>query len=205
MKRSILIAITVFVGIFCIGVKAQSPAPPGAGDRNIGDRSIKDRSIELERVDREMHKSGKSTEEPSKMNFTQIKEDFEQIQVVFDTGIVKTYQISNPMDYKKISDSASELKDRASRLRSNLFPDRPKKGKDKKEDPAIVPLAGAPAEVVKNLIVSLNGSLASFVASPIFQTSSKVVDPKVSEEARLNLETIIAQSSQLSDEAGKLK
>jgi hypothetical protein len=202
MNRLFLFA-AAFIFAFCASASAQLP-PPGAGDKNLSDRNIKDRSIELERIDREMRKSDKSGETTAKMNFEQIKEDFEQIQVVFDTGIVKTYQMTNPMDYKKISASASELKDRATRLRSNLFPDRPKKEKDKKANPVIVPLVGAPAEVVKNLIVSLNGSLASFVASPIFQTTNKVVDPKASEAARLDLENIIAQSGQLSDEAGKL-
>src|SRR6266700_7375211 len=131
MKRLIPIVAVLSVAVSCFGVKAQSTAPPGAGDKNIGDRTIKDRSIELERVDREMRKSDKASEATKKMDFAQIKEDFEQIQVIFDSGIVKTYQMTNPMDYKKISDSASELKDRATRLRSNLFPDRPKKGKDK--------------------------------------------------------------------------
>ncbi|MEP6848161.1 MAG: hypothetical protein ABI999_04840 [Acidobacteriota bacterium] len=203
MKRLMPTAAVLLAGIFYVGANAQSPAPPGAGDRNIGDRSIKDRSIELERVDREMRKADKAAE-TSKMNFAQIKEDFEQIQVLFDSGIVKTYQMTNPMNYGKISDSASELKDRATRLRSNLFPDRPKKAKDKKDDAPIVPLVGAPAEVVKNLIINMNGTLASFVASPIFQ-NAKVIEPKVSEQARVDLENIIAQSTQLSEEAGKLK
>jgi len=161
----------------------------------------------MERVKRDMEKDDAASKDKQKtepMNFAQIKEDFEQIQVVFDKGIVNTYQTSNPMNYTKIADSATELKDRATRLRSNLFPDRPKKAKDKKEDAEYVPLTGAPAQVVKNLIVNLNDSLSTFVASPIFQ-NAKVVDPKESEKARLNLETIIAQSNQLSVEAGKMK
>src|SRR5258708_33091330 len=104
MKRLIPIAAALSVAVFCFGVKAQSPAPPGAGDKNIGDRTIKDRSIELERIDREMRKSDKPSEETTKMNFAQIKEDFEQIQILFDTGIVKTYQTTDPMNYGRISD-----------------------------------------------------------------------------------------------------
>jgi hypothetical protein len=205
MNRLILLAPVVLTFAFCVSVRGQaSPAPPGAGDRNAGDRNIKDRSIELERIDREMHKSDKPSETTAKVNFAQIKEDFEQIQVVFDKGIVNTYQTSNPMNYAKIADSATELKDRATRLRSNLFPDRPKKSKEKKDEVEYVPVSGAPADVIKNLIVNLNSSLSTFVASPIFQ-NAKVVDPKESEKARLNLETIIAQSAQLSEEAGKLK
>jgi len=204
MNRLILLAPFALTFAFGLSVLGQSPAPPGAGDRNAGDRNIKDRSIELERIDREMHKSDKPSEATAKVNFAQIKEDFEQIQVVFDKGIVTTYKMSNPINYAKISESASELKDRATRLRSNLFPDRQKKSKDKKDDVAYVPVAGAPSEVVKNLIDNLNDSLSTFIASPIFQ-NAKVVDPKESEKARLNLETIIAQSTQLEQEAGKVK
>jgi hypothetical protein len=181
-----------------------NPAPPGAGDRNINDGSIKDRSNELERVDREMRKSGKAAEPTAKVNFAQIKDDFEQIQVVFDKGVVETYRTSNPMNYSKIADSATELKDRATRLRSNLFPDVSKKSKDKKDTIEYVPVSGAPADVVKNLIVNLNSSLSAFVASRIFQ-STKVVDPKESEAAKADLEAVIAQSNQLSLEAGKMK
>ena len=205
MNRLIPLASFAFVLSFCSLVLGQaSPAPPGAGDRNLSDRNIKDRSIELERIDREMHKSDKPSEPSATANFAQIKEDFEQIQIVFDKGIVNTYQTSNPMNFTKIADSATELKDRAVRLRSNLFPNRPKKNKDKKDEVEYVPVSGAPVDVIKNLIVNLNSSLSTFVASPIFQ-NVKVVDPKESDKARMNLETIIAQSSQLSLEAGKMK
>ena len=205
MNRSVLVASAVLILAFCCSAYGQiNPAPPGAGDRNTGDTNIKDRSIELERVDREMRKSGKSSDPTVKVNFAQIKEDFEQIQVVFDKGIVQTYRTSNPMNYAKIADSAIELKDRATRLRSNLFPDAAKKSKDKKDATEYVPVSGAPAEVVKNLIINLNGSLGAFVASPIFQ-STKVVDPKETEAAKANLEAIIAQSNQLSVEAGKMR
>jgi hypothetical protein len=205
MNRLILLAPFVLAFAFCQSVLGQSPAPPGAGDKNLSDRSIKDRSIELERIKREMDKENSASKDKTvPMNFAQIKEDFEQIQVVFDKGIVTTYKMSNPINYAKISESAAELKDRATRLRSNLFPDRPKKSKDKKEEVAYVPVSGAPSEAVKNLIVNLNDSLATFVASPIFQ-NAKVVDPKESEKARKDLETIIAQSTQLEQEAGKVK
>ena len=205
MNRMILAASFVLILAFCMGASGQaSPSPAGAGDRNITDTSIKDRSNELERVDRDMRKSDKSAEPTAKVNFAQIKEDFEQIQVVFDKGIVQTYRTSNPMNYAKIADSATELKDRATRLRSNLFPEAAKKGKDKKDATEYIPVSGAPADVVKNLIVNLNNSLSTFVASPIFQ-NAKVIDPKETEAAKANLEAIIAQSNQLSAEAGKMK
>lgn len=205
MNRTFILASFVLIVGLCFSAFGQvTPAPPGAGDRNTGDTNIKDRSIELERVDREMRKSDRAAESTTKVNFAQIKEDFEQIQVVFDKGIVETYRTSNPMNYSKIADSATELKDRATRLRSNLFPEASKKSKDKKDTTEYVTVSGAPADVVKNLIVNLNSSLSAFVSSPIFQ-STKVVDPKESEAAKANLEAIIAQSNQLSLEAGKMK
>ena len=205
MSRIILLGPFALILAFCSGAFGQvNPAPPGAGDKNITDTSIKIRSNELERIDREMRKSDKPAEPTPNANFAQIKEDFEQVQVVFDKGIVETYRMSNPMNYRKIADAATELKDRATRLKSNLFPDTSKKNKDKKDEAGYVPITGAPADVVKNLIVSLNSSLSTFVASPIFQ-NAKVVDPKESEKAKVNLDAIIAQSNQLSLEAGKMK
>jgi hypothetical protein len=203
MKTLILFAPVVLILVFCVSILGQaSPAPPGAGDRSIGDRTIKDRSIELERIDREMHKSDKPSESAAQPDFAQVKEDFEQIQVSFDVGVVRTYKMSNPIDYKKIAWSSDDIKDRAIRLKANLFPAKPKKSKDKKDE-AVAVVAPMPSDV-KTLIMALNDSLASFVASPIFR-NAKVIDPKDSEKARLDLEAIIAQSTSLSQEAEKKK
>lgn len=207
MRRLIPLAAAFSITLFCFNINGQvdNGTLPGAGDKDLGDRNIKDRSMELERIKREMYKEdSRFPEDARQMNVARIKKDFERIQVVFDTGIVRTYRMSNPMDYGKISESASELRERALRLRSNLFPDLSKKNKEEAAGVAAAKLVGSPSEVVRNLIIGLNGSLAAFVASPIFQ-NIKVVDPGASEKARLDLETVIAQSLELSEKARKMR
>ena len=207
MKKLTLSAIAFSIALFCFNINGQvdNGTLPGAGDKDLTDRNSKDRSSELERIKREMYKKdSKLPDNARQMNFARIKKDFEQIQIVFDSGIVRTYRMSIPMDYGKISESASELCERAVRLHSNLFPDLPKKNKEGIVAAAPAELTGSPSEVVRNLIIGLNGSLGAFVSSPIFQ-NIKVVDPDASEKARLDLETVIAQSLALSERAGKMK
>src|SRR5260221_5979008 len=110
MSRSIVLILVALSFACCLGVLGQTPgSPPGASDKNLDDRNIKDRSIEMERIKRDADKETMQPGKKVELNFVQIKEDFEQIQVVFDNGIVATYKTSNPMNYKMISDSASEL------------------------------------------------------------------------------------------------
>jgi hypothetical protein len=205
MKKLIVLNTALFILAFGLNAWAQLPgAPPGASDKNLDDRNIKDRSIEMERVKRDADKDASRPDKNPELNFAQIKEDFEQLQMVFDRDIVGTYQKSNPINYKQISAGSDEIKTRATRLRSNLFPQvKQKKSKEKKEETA-PPATAPPATDMKSLIMSLNGSISSFVASPIFQ-NAKVIDPQDSEKARLDLESIIAKSAMLSEEAGKRK
>src|SRR5262245_50075119 len=86
-------------------VSGQSPAPPGAGDKNLGDRNIKDRSIELERVSRDMKKATPATKEDRERQFLEIKEDFERIQQS-QSVIVDSYTKAKTVDYEKISENA---------------------------------------------------------------------------------------------------
>lgn len=207
MTKIIPLVAAFSIAFFCSNIHGQvdNGTLPGAGDKDLGDRNIRDRSSELERIKRDMYKKDASlTGDARQMNFARIKKDFERIQLVFDDGIVKTYRLSNPMDYRKISESASELRERALRLRSNLFPEQPKKETSAATAAASPLVAGAPSEVVRNLIISLNGSLAAFVASPIFR-NIKVLDPQASEKARVDLESVIAQSTALSERAGKIR
>ncbi|MEP7074193.1 MAG: hypothetical protein ABI878_00170 [Acidobacteriota bacterium] len=207
MKKLIPPAAAFSIVFFCFNINGQvdNGTLPGAGDKDLNDRTSRDRSSELERIRRDMYKKDAGPlGNGRQMNFASIRKDFEKIQVLFDTGIVKTYKVSNPIDYKKISDSASELRQRAVRLRSNLFPDQFKKSKDARADVAPISLTEEPSAVVRKLIIGLNSSLAAFVDSPIFQ-NIKVIAPEASAKARVDLETVIAQTTALSEKAGKIR
>jgi hypothetical protein len=199
MNKLVVLVSIIFVAAFCSNICAQGVMPPGASDKNLEDRNIKNRSNELERIKRDAQKP--KTKQNAEPNFALIKEDFEQIQLLFDNTIVKVYKSSTVIDYKQISKASAEIKERAARLKSNLFPVKSKKSKDGKEE--TVETAVIQSDV-KTLIMNLDAAITAFVGSPIFQ-NTKVVDPKDSEKTMLDLENVIKISAALEKEADKLK
>ena len=106
-------------------------------------------------------------------------------------------QASGTPDYQVISESAAEIKKRAIRLKSNLFP--PESGKKSKE------AKSAPEDQeLKSLLTLLDNSIASFTHSPIFQ-NAKVVNPEDSTNAQKELENIIKLSTRIVLEADRIK
>jgi len=204
MKRLIGL---LFVGFFaCLSyVAAQSPAPPGAGDKNLGDRNIKDRSMELERIKRESDKPVRKGEPTDTARFQEIKEDFENIQRLQDE-VLKSYTTSKEVAFKTIATNAEEIQKRATRLESNLFPPPPeekkssKKSKEvQKEEPA--QLVSLP-EGLKSLIVEQDNVLAKFVTNPMF-TNPAVANVNDQIVARTDLQRVIRLSAALKAEAEK--
>jgi hypothetical protein len=204
MKRLIGL---LFVGFFACAsyVGAQSPAPPGAGDRNLGDRNIKDRSMELERIDREAKKSVRKNEPTDTARFQEIKEDFENIQRLQDE-VLKAYTTSKEVPVQLIAANAEQIHKRASRLESNLFPPPPeekkssKKSKEvQKEEPAQL---GSLPEGLKSLIAEQDNVLAKFVTNPMF-TNPTVANVNDQVVARADLQKVIRLSAALKAEAEK--
>jgi hypothetical protein len=211
MNRSVLLVSFALVMAFCSSALAQaSPAPPGAGDRNIGNTSIKDRSNELERVDREMHKSESNKPNaapPAQVNFQQIKEDFEAIQKLQD-DIINAYSKGSTIDYARISSDAGQLNQSATRLESNLFPPPPEKKKDNKKTAEQAVAVSQPDQPlptdVKSLIVDQDSHMGQFVSNPIF-TNPQVVDPANNVKAHADLGMLIKVSAALKQASDKLK
>ena len=195
-----LLAITVaFIFGSCLAVAAQLPNPDaGTVPKSLEADSTRVRSMELERVKRAGDKGNLRPEAYRRFNFTEIKKDFEQIQLVFDSRVVRTYRSTNPIDYLRISDGSEEIRLRASRLKANLFSE---KTKEEKED-AIPADPNRRQEIVKKLIINLNDALKSLVTNPIFRNPG-VIDPKDSEKAKTDLDRITRLSSQLSLAGGK--
>ena len=208
MKRSIGL---LFVGLFVCAsyAAAQTPAPPGAGDKNLGDRNIKDRSMELERIKREADKPVRKDDPTDTARFEEIKEDFENIQRLQDE-VLKAYRISKEVEVKTIAANAEEINKRATRLSSNLFPpppDEKKSSKKSKEAQKEVPKEElAPVEPLpqdlKSLIVEQDNTLAKFVANPMF-TNPTVANVNDQAVARADLQKVIRISAALKAEAAK--
>jgi hypothetical protein len=128
--------------------------------------------------------------------FPEIKEDFERIQVI-NSRDLQAGASGEGLDYKKVSDAAAEIKKRATRLKSNLFPaesEKQSKGKGQAtEDP----------QDLKSMLAALDRAITSFVTNPIFQ-NTKVVDPKDSTKAQHDLETVIKLSTRIKKDADQL-
>lgn len=215
MKQILFLTALVFSTAFYSNLYGQT-APVVSGDKDLRDTDVKSCSVEMERVDREFKKDGKSrkpetsktkdskTEDKSAAKYAEIKSDFEQIQLSQD-AIIKAYQTGEKIDYALIGRSALEMNKSAARLNSNLFltPEEEKKAaeKGKKDETENKP---KPAKSVRDLIVDLDNAIGSFATSPMFQ-NLRTVDPEVSAKARLDLEKIIELSASLDAEARKME
>lgn len=216
MKKIIIVTAFVCSTAICSNIFGQQAAPPGAGDKDLRDNNVKTRSVDLERVDRDARKSGsdgtsttapkeKETEDQLAARFGEIKTDFEQVQLSQD-AVIKAYQSSSKIDYAQIGKSASEINKSAMRLNKNLFtaiaaetPDAQKgnKQEEKKETET------KPSKTVRDLIVELDNSIGKFAASPMFQ-NLRLIDPRVSIKARMELNNIIELSAMLGAESQKM-
>jgi hypothetical protein len=195
-KRLFMAAIVAISSALLSPVMAQQrPGPPGSvptGNPRENASDIQGRSNEMERVRRDAAQP-KPDPDP---RFPEIKEDFERLQVI-NSGDLQAGASSEMLDYKKISNAAAEIKKRATRLKSNLFPaESEKQSKGKGQDTE-------DQQDLKSLLAALDRAITSFVTNPIFQ-NTRVVDPKDSTKARHDLETVIKLSTRIKKEADQL-
>ena len=194
MNRLLMAACMIVVATLWSPTVAQQPGPPpGAGDRTLRDElpGVKGRSNEIERVKRDAEKPEKKPEE----TFPQIKEDFEQIQLV-NSNVLQAPPAAAGPDYGRVAEAAAEIKQRAARLKTNLFGAESGKQPKEKEDKSQPDL--------KSLLSALDAAVSNFVNSPIFQ-NTKVVNPEESAKAKRDLEEVIKLSNKIVKEAERLK
>lgn len=214
MKKLFILIAFIFSTAFFSNVFAQQAAPPGAGDKDLSDKNVKTRSIDLERVDRDARKENgekanpaknsnadKPTEDKLAAKYDEIKTDFEQVQMS-QNAIIKAYQSGSAIDYTQISKSAQEINKSAMRLDLNLFPapiaeNTGEKEEVKKEEPQ------KDLKSVRDLIVDLDNAIGNFALSPMFQ-NLRLIDPKMSIKAKIDLKKIIELSAMLDAEAQKM-
>ena len=195
MRRLLLAAVAVGAVTSLSPALAQGP-PPGGPDKNMKSETdgVRGRSSEIERVKRDSEKPDKKAEKSPEDKFPQIKQDFERIQIV--NGEV--LQAGGAPDYGRLSEAAEEVRKRAARLKSNLFaPESEKKPKGESGEEEV-------QADLKSLLSTLDGALARFVNSPIFQ-NIKVVNPQDSAKAKHDLDEVIRLSTRVVKEADKMK
>lgn len=202
----IVLAASVFSGVFGQAAPAGAGTPPGGGDRNLADDGIKARSVEIERAKQEMKRAEAAQFAPINKQisakFPEIKEDFEGIQIS-QTAIVKAYTTGKTIDYALIESSAEAITKMAKRLDSNLFA----VSAEKKIQPASDEKTKDNAEKqtsLADLIVELDNAVGRFVSSKLF-ANIKVIEPDVAKSTRTDLNSILHLSEKLAIEAKRLK
>lgn len=214
-KILVLVAFFYSTAIFA-NVSGQVTPPPGAGDKDLRDTDVKRRSVEMDRIERDAKKNGKTTasvaatkaeEDKLAAKYAEIKTDYEQIQLSQD-AVIKAYQGAGKIDYAQINKSALEINGSATRLSSNLFSAiesgaAKKEEADEKKSPEKSSSETKPAKSVRDLIVELDNAVGSFATSPMFQ-NLRVVDAAISAKAKTDLDKIIELSALLGAEAEKL-
>lgn len=187
-----LIFLFIVFAIFAGNIFAQDvPGIPNGSISKNGrddyDNGIRIRSMELERVKGEIYRSdiAQRAAENRKINYLQIKKDFELIQTL-ENSIVKTYVTGKKINYERISELASKLNDCAKRLDENLsLTDEKEVKKPNKKD--------ANLSDIKEIIVLLDKSIGNFVANPLFK-NLYVFEAKDNIKAEFDLQNIISLS-----------
>ena len=177
----------ISAGLFAPHVSAQVFRSPGASPK---DKAVEDkyRSDEIERIHRA---SATITKERYVTRFPQIKEDFERIQLInINTLQAPTLDLNRDQD--KIVEATGEIKKRASRLKSNLFPS----DSNVREKPS----ERHYPQGLKSLLADLDRVISNFVRNPMFE-NTRVVDSEDSAKAEQDLELIIELSTKAKKKA----
>lgn len=201
MQRRLLLTVIVAISSVLLlhTAAAQQPRQPGsAPPRNPRDRMIEDkiRADGIERLRRDAERTQKPETQPVK-NFPQIKEDFERMQII-NSDVLQAGAGAAAPDYRRLAEAAAEIKKRAARLKSGIFPADTGKASSAHDKETKEP------RDLKALLSALDDAIAGFVHSPLF-TNLRVVDAEDSANARRDIETVIKLSDRIRKEATKLE
>jgi hypothetical protein len=179
-KQFFLATIIALSSVLGSSATAQGPPSDSPGSSPKA-RALEDkyRSDEIERVRRE----AEVREYRPSARFPQIKEDFERIQIINSEQL--QVRASTPrLDFERIAKAATEIRTRATRLKSDLFPSASKEPKKQ------VDRTNQARDDLKFLLAELDKAIIIFVHNPIFE-NTKVVNPQDSTRAERELWNII--------------
>jgi hypothetical protein len=159
--------------------------------------SIRERQFKVLEMEREAAKP--RTPEEEKLALGQIAEDFEKIQVINNKMMGATMRAVAP-EYARIAETTAEVKMRANRMKDNLRLSKVDSNEGEKR-PGYK--KAQDAEGMKASLLSLDGSIMSFIKNPIFKNPG-VVDVEQAAKASRDLETIIELSNLINKDAQRL-
>lgn len=183
----LMILAAMSAGLLAPRVSAQVFRSPSASPK---DKAVEDkyRSDEIERIHRA---SATITKERYVTRFPQIKEDFERIQLI-NINILQSSTLDLNRDQDKVAEATGEIKKRALRLKSNLFPS----DSTVREKPS----ERHYPQGLKSLLADLDRVISNFVHNPMFE-NTKVVNPEDSAKAEQDLALIIELSTKAKKKA----
>jgi len=172
----------------------------------ITQSAMRDRAREIERVERDRELNNKPI--PPKKDddsarlilLKQSKEDFKVLQGVNNKMMADAWD-HDDLDYGSISESISQIRSRAVRLRSSLA--LPKTEEEKQPDKKPADLTTASVKEFRAALLRLDKSIMNFVTNPLFKDSA-VVEMDLATRASHDLEMVIEQSETLQKVARSL-
>jgi len=127
----------------------------------------------------------------------QISEDFKDLQGLNNNMMAKAW--SKPeLDYRYISDMVSQIRGKASRLKSNLALPETEDNKSKQADDNF-----ANAEKFRSALLQLDRHIMSFATNPLFQ-KPEVIEVDLANRASRDLAAVLELSGKLKRTAVKL-
>jgi len=166
--------------------------------------SARDTARQIQRVERDQQlllkplPPNKEDNSARQASLKQSKEDFKNIQGINNKMMANAWA-KEELDYNSISDSISQIRSKAIRLKSNLsLPEPEKKNEEKPLD-----LSAASVKDFRAALLRLDKSIMSFVTNPVFKESS-VMEVTLATRASHDLETVIELSENLQKAAKSL-
>jgi hypothetical protein len=200
------IVILAFATVFAPESFAQQP---GRGDTLSTSERMRQRQLRrneqmeaglmISAIEKESRRRPSEDDRP-RLDYMQIKEDFERIQTVNNQMMVMTFA-NNVVNYKNIAEASSEIRKRAARLKVTL-PLPESENPEQSEQP----LKGwneLDQGEVKPALKALDDLIMGFVNNPVFQ-KPEIVDVPESSKAKRALEDIIKLSAKIKKSAEKL-
>jgi len=190
----------LFLGL-CLApiVRAQvSPvtAPPNANDPFGEAKERRSRETAL----RSVTMIGPNKRDPREQQafLAQLNDDFKQIQII-RLSMVKNIAAGRSFEYKQLESESSEIKKRASRLRSSLA-----LRKDGETEQKEAQADEFTADNIQNAASDLCLEISRFTTNPLFRDGA-VYNVRYAHEADKTLGTIINLSESIKNSAEKLK
>ena len=194
----ILIALAFNPGTLVLG--QGLPAPQGRGGRTDKVQRELERRVEMQLIEQALMEDGsRHVKRYPPLVLDQIRDDFLQIQII-DRKLTQATAVGDKLDLELVARSVGEIRKRSNRLKENLALPRPEAPVAQRSRITVE----ATSERLRISISDLSNLIEEFVSNPMFE-QSKLVDARLSDKARQDIEGIIELSREIKRSSEKVK